>query len=83
MKEFVSQEAAIRFIEKQLNALRIAELTAKENAKLRPECCGFDRPTYETALATVAGDVARAISCITDEDVRDSYQKRLDQALAK
>lgn len=83
MKEFVSQEAAIRQIEKHLHTLRVAECAAEENARHRPECCGFDRPTYETALASVAEDIRLAISYITDEDIRTSYQERFDQALAK
>lgn len=83
MKEFASQEAVVRFIEKQLSTLKIAELAAKENARHRPECHGFDRPTYETALATVAEDIDNAISCITNEDLKASYQERFNQALAK
>lgn len=83
MKEFTSQEAAVRFIEKQLGTLRIAEHDAIENARHRPEYRGFDRPTYETALTAVAGDIEQAISYITDEDVKAFYQEKLDRALTR
>lgn len=83
MKEFISQEDAIRIIEKQLSTLRIAERAAIENARYRPEYRGFDRPTYEAALAVVAKEIEHALPYITDEDIRASYQEKLNRALAR